>query len=178
MFDPKQFREFIDKQEIERLLDSIAEKINADFGVEDKVLLVSELKGAFMVTADLVRRLHSDVSVDFVRTKKYGHSRTSPGTITLVKDISIDVRDRHIVIIEEVIDSGRTLKFLIDRLLSASPKSVKVATLLDKKQRRATDVQVDYVGTEVGNEFLIGYGMDLEEECRNFKDIYALKYPN
>lgn len=177
-FDPTQFREFMKKEEIDEILDKLATQINKDYGVEDKVLLIGELKGAFMTCADLIRRLHSDVSVDFVRTKKHGYSMTSPGTITLVKDISMDVRDRHVLIVEEVVDSGRTLKFLYDRLKSAFPKSVKIATLLDKKASRVADINVDYVGLDVGKEFLIGYGMDLEEECRNFKDIFALKYPN
>jgi hypoxanthine phosphoribosyltransferase len=177
-FDDRQFKPFLTEQEISDLLDDIAAKINKDYDMNDKILLVGVLKGAFVVMADLLRRLHSDVEVDFVRTVNQGKSLHSPGTITLLKDISVDVRTRHVIIVEEIIDSGRTLQYLYDRLKAANPLSIKVATLLDKRAKRLVKLNADYVGKTVDDQFLIGYGLDLEERCRNLPGIHALKYPN
>ena len=177
-FDERQFGKFLDKQEISDLLDDLAEKINADYGINDRILLVGVLKGAFIVMADLLRRLHSDVEIDFVRTAAYGKQTGESGTITLLKDISVDVRKRNVIIVEEIIDSGRTLKFIYDRIKDANPLSIKIATLLDKKSKRVVKIQADYVGKVVDDKFLIGYGLDLEEKCRNLPAIYTLKFPN
>jgi len=177
-FDERQFRPYMTAVEVDKALQSLADKINKDYDINDKVLLVGVLKGAFIVMADLIRKLHSDVDVDFVRTASYGKSLNSPGTISFLKDLSCDVRNRHIIIVEEVIDSGRTLKFLYDRLKNASPLSIKIATLLDKRSKRLVKIDADYVGKVVDDQFLIGYGLDLEEKCRNLPDIHALRYPN
>jgi len=177
-FDERQFRKFLSEQDISDILDDIAAAINKDFGINDKILLVGVLKGAVVVTSDLVRRLHSDVDVDFVRCQAHGKSVSGSGTITLLRDISVDIRQRHVIIVEEVIDSGRTLKFLYERIKSAGPLSIKIATLLDKQSKRVVKIDADYVGKVVDDQFLIGYGLDLEEKCRNLPEIYALKYPN
>jgi hypoxanthine phosphoribosyltransferase len=177
-FDERQFKKFLSEQEISDLLDDLADKINQDYGINDRILLVGVLKGAFIVMADLIRRLHSDVEVDFVRTSGYGKTATSAGTITFLKDISVDVTNRHVIIVEEIIDSGRTLEFLYNRLKSANPLSLKIATLLDKRSKRQVKLNADYVGANVDDQFLIGYGLDLEERCRNLPEIHALKYPN
>ena len=177
-FDDRQFKPFLNEEEISKLLDSIADKINKDFGINDRLLLVGVLKGSFVVLADLLRRLHSDVEVDFVRTASYGKSLDKLGTLSMLKDISVNVKNRHVIIVEEIIDSGGSLKFLYDRIKSAEPLSIKIATLLDKRNRRKVKIDADYVGMEVDDQFLIGYGLDLEEKCRNLPEIYALKYPN
>lgn len=177
-FDERQFRSYMSAKEIDEALQTVANKINKDYGVDDKVLLVGVLKGAFIVMADLIRKLHSDTDVDFVRTASFGKGLNSTGTVTILKDISCDIRDRHVIIVEEIIDSGRTLKFLYERLKSAGPKSIKIATLLDKRSKRLVKIDADYVGKVVDDQFLIGYGLDLEEKCRNLSDIHALRYPN
>jgi hypoxanthine phosphoribosyltransferase len=177
-FDERQFRKFLSEQDISDILDELAAAINEHYGINDKVLLVGVLKGAIVVTADLVRRLHSDVDVDFVRCSTAGKTATNPGTVTLLRDLSVDVRERHVIIVEEVIDSGRTLKFIHERIKSANPLSLKIATLLDKHNKRKVEVNADYVGKVVDDEFLIGYGLDLEERCRNLPAVYALRYPN
>jgi hypoxanthine phosphoribosyltransferase len=128
--------------------------------------------------ADLVRHLKMSHEVEFVRLSSYGKARTSSGTVTIIKDIQADIRDKHVLIVEEIIDSGRTLKFLYDRLRASGPASVEIVTLLDKTAKRVVDVPVKYVGRAVDDQFLIGYGLDLEERCRNLPDIYFLKYPN
>jgi len=177
-FDARQFRSYMTAEEIENVLGGLADQINKDYKKNDKVLLVAVLKGTIIVMADLVRKLDADVSVDFVRTASYGKSLGSSGTVTFLKDISTDLQNKHVIIVEEIIDSGRALKFLYDRLKAGNPLSLKVATLLDKRKKRLVTVPVDYVGKVIDDEFLIGYGLDLEEKCRNLPDIYALKYPN
>jgi len=134
--------------------------------------------GAFVFCADLMRHLKLDVEVEFVRLSSYGRAFKSSGTVTILKDISVDIRDKHVLICEEIIDSGRTLKFLFDRLQASSPASVEIVTLLDKKAKRMCEVPVKYVGREIKDQFLVGYGLDLEEKCRNLPDIFYLKYPN
>lgn len=176
--DERQFRPYMTPEEVKDTIANLAAQINRDHSVDDKVLLVGVLKGAIIVMADLVRELHSDVRVDFVRTMSVGKNLNAPGTVCLVRDISCDVKDMHVIIVEEIIDSGRALKFLYERLRAAEPKSLKVATMMDKREKRMVDVKVDYVGKIVDDQFLIGYGLDLEEKCRNLPAIYALRYPN
>jgi len=177
MFDDKNFTKYLNRHEIDAAVQSIANRINADY--QDKqVLLVGVLKGAIVFIADLVRHLKVEHDVEFVRLSSYGKGRSSSGTVTIIKDIQADIRGKHVLIIEEIIDSGRTLKFLYDRLQSGGPASLEIVTLLDKKAKRVVDVPVKYVGRPIDDQFLIGYGLDLEEHCRNLPDIYYLKYPN
>ncbi|MBS1960056.1 MAG: hypoxanthine phosphoribosyltransferase [Bdellovibrionales bacterium] len=166
-----QFKKFLSHPEIQALVEQLAAKIRQDY--EGKTLhLVSVLKGAFVFTSDLMRALKMDVEIDFVRLSK------ATGTVTLLKDISRDVRGKHVLIVEEIIDSGRSLKFLRDRLLASGPESLEIVTLLDKTDKRVVEVPVKYVGRKVEDQFLIGYGLDLEEKERNLGDIYSLSYPN
>ncbi|HLD99700.1 MAG TPA: hypoxanthine phosphoribosyltransferase [Bdellovibrionota bacterium] len=177
MFDDKNFTKYLNRHEIDAAVQSIANRINADY--EGKpVVLVGVLKGAIVFMADLVRHLKVEAEVEFVRLSSYGKARTSSGTVTILKDIQADIRDKHVLIIEEIIDSGRTLKFLYERIKSAGPASVEIVTLLDKASKRVVDINVKYVGRLIEDQFLIGYGLDLEEHCRNLPDIYYLKYPN
>jgi hypoxanthine phosphoribosyltransferase len=177
MIDDRNFTKYLSRHEIDAAVQSLANRINNDYSGKP-VVLVGVLKGAIVFMADLVRHLKMDAEVEFVRLSSYGKARTSSGTVTIVKDIQADVRDKHILIIEEIIDSGRTLKFLYERLKSSGPASVEIVTLLDKASKRVVDVPVKYVGRTVEDQFLIGYGLDLEEKCRNLADIYYLKYPN
>lgn len=177
MIDDRQFTRYLSRHEIDASVQAIADRINKDYDGK-KVVLVGVLKGALLFMADLVRRLNPEHEVEFVRLSSYGKERTSSGTVTILKDIQTDIRDRHVLIIEEIIDSGRTLKFLYDRLRASRPASVEVVTLLDKASKRLVDVPVKYVGRSVEDQFLIGYGLDLEEKARNLPEIYYLKYPN
>ena len=175
--DEKNFTQYLSRHEIEAAVVELAAKINRDY--EGKPLvLVGVLKGAIVFMADLVRHLKADTEVEFVRLSSYGKARTSSGTVTILKDIAVDIREKHVLIVEEIIDSGRTLKFLYERLKASGPASVEIVTLLDKASKRIVDVPVKYVGRLIDDQFLIGYGLDLEERCRNLPDIYYLKYPN
>lgn len=177
MLDEKNFTKYLNRYEIDAAVQSLANRINADYEGK-QVILVGVLKGAIVFLADLVRHLKIDAEVDFVRLSSYGKARTSSGTVMLLKDIHADIRDKHVLIVEEIIDSGRTLKFLYERLKSAGPASVEIVTLLDKASKRIVEVPVKYVGRNIDDQFLVGYGLDLEERCRNLPDIYYLKYPN
>ena len=177
LLDQKNFTKYLNRHEIDVAVKGVAEKLNRDYAGK-KVVLVCVLKGAYVFCADLMRALTIDADVEFVRLSSYGRALRSSGTVTILKDISVDVREKHVLIVEEIIDSGRTLRFLYDRLKSANPASVEIVTLLDKKAKRVTDVPVKYVGREIEDQFLVGYGLDLEEKCRNLPDVYYLKYPN
>ncbi len=175
--DDKNFTRYLNQHEIDIAVRDVAERLNKDYEGK-KVVLVCVLKGAFVFCADLMRQLKLDVEVEFVRLSSYGRAFKSSGTVTILKDISVDIRDKHVLIVEEIIDSGRTLKFLFDRLQASHPASVEIVTLLDKKAKRVCEVPVKYVGREIEDQFLVGYGLDLEEKCRNLPDIFYLKYPN
>ena len=174
---PEQLRTFLSEAEIAALVSDLAGRIRADYPGKT-ILLVGVLKGACVFLADLMRELKLDVEIDFVRLSSYGKGRESSGTVTLLKDISRDIRGKHVLIVEEIIDSGRSLRFLYDRLIQSSPASLEIVTLLDKREKRVVDVPVRYVGKVVEDHFLIGYGLDLEEKCRNLPYIQAISYPN
>lgn len=177
LIDDKNFTKYLNRHEIEATVQSIANRLNADYSNKE-VVIVAVLKGVIVFLADLVRHLKFDFQVEFVRLSSYGKGRSSSGTVTLVKDIQCDLRGKHVIIVEEIIDSGRTLKFLYERLQNCGPASVEIATLLDKTDKRIAQVSVKYIGRKTSDQFLVGYGLDLEEKCRNLQDIYYLKYPN
>lgn len=175
--DPKNFTKFLDSEQVAETVSSLAAQLNRDYAGK-AVVLVCVLKGGIVFLSDLIRKLDFDPQVEFVRLSSYGKGRSSSGTVTLLKDIQTDIGGKHVLIVEEIIDSGRTLKFLFERLKSAGPASVEIVTLLDKPSKRIAEVPVKYVGVPTSDQFLVGYGLDLEERCRNLKDIYFLKYPN
>jgi hypoxanthine phosphoribosyltransferase len=177
VLDDKNFTKYLSRHEIDAAVQSRANQINSDYEGKE-VVLVGVLKGAIIFMADLARALKIDAEIEFVRLSSYGKERTSSGTVTIIKDIQADIRGKHVLIVEEIIDSGRTLKFLFERLKSSGPASVEIVTLLDKAAKRVVDVPVKYVGRAIDDQFLIGYGLDLEEKNRNLPDVYYLKYPN
>ena len=156
------------------MVDDIARKISSDYqGCE--LVLVGVLKGAFHFLSDLARQLTVPVQIDFVRVASYGAGTASSGRIRLTKDIEIDIRDRHVLIVEDIVDTGLTLTYLINHLQSFGPRSVKVCTLLDKQERRQAQVGVDYAGHTLEKGFLVGYGLDYAENYRDLPEIYHLK---
>ncbi|NDG84600.1 MAG: hypoxanthine phosphoribosyltransferase [Proteobacteria bacterium] len=167
----------ISEEEIRTLVRELASRIREDYHGKS-LLLVGVLKGASLFLADLMRELKMDVEIDFVRLSSYGKGRESSGTVTLLKDISRDIHGKHVLIVEEIIDSGRSLRFLYDRLIQSTPASLEIVTLLDKRSKRVVEVPVRYVGREVEDQFLVGYGLDLDEKSRNLPAIHALTYPN
>jgi len=177
LIDEKNFTKYLSREEVAETVKQVAAKLNRDYEGKE-VLLICVLKGAIVFFADLVRHLKFDTRVEFVRLSSYGKGRTSSGTVTILKDIQTDIRGKHVLIVEEIIDSGRTLKFFYERVKKGDPASCEIVTLLDKAAKRVVDVPVKYIGRPIDDQFLIGYGLDLEEKCRNLHDIYYLKYPN
>ena len=164
----------ISREDIEKSIAGVAEKISADYQ-HRKPILVGVLKGAFVFLSDLIRQLTIPVRIDFIRTTSYGGSMSSSGTVRLTKQLEIDIAEEDVLLVEDIVDSGITLKWLLDYLNGLGPASVKTCALLDKRERRQVDVPVDYV-CHVGQEgFLVGYGLDYAEDFRHLPAIYHLK---
>jgi hypoxanthine phosphoribosyltransferase len=169
-----EFEPVLSKEDIDRAVAEIARRISADYKTQG-VVLIGVLKGAFIFLADLVRKLTIPVKVDFVRLASYGCGTCTSGTIRLTKDLEIDIRDKDVVIVEDIIDTGLSLQFLIDHLRSFNPKSLRLCALIDKRERRETQIQAEYVGYLVEKGFLVGYGLDYAEDYRNLPAIFDLK---
>jgi len=138
------------------------------------LLVVGILNGAFMFMADLVREIKREIEIDFVRLASYGMG-TTPGNLRFTKDIELDIRGRDILVVEDIIDTGRTLAHLRQSFEERGAHSVRFCTLIDKKERREVDIFIDYVGFEAQSGFLVGYGLDCREQFRNLQGIYLLK---
>lgn len=162
------------KEEIENAISKLGSKIN-EFYKDEEVYVVSVLKGAVMFTVDLVKHLKMPVKMEFIRLSSYGSSMTSSGKVNAV-DISLpDLSGKNVLIVEDIIDTGHTAKFLIDFInQNFHPKSLKFCSLLDKKVKRAVDIDADYYGIEVDDKFLIGYGLDYDGLYRNLPYIAYL----
>jgi hypoxanthine phosphoribosyltransferase len=137
--------------------------------------MIGVLKGAFVFLSDLMRYLTIPVEVDFIRLSSYGKSDTSSGKIQIVSDIALDLKDKDILIVEDIVDTGLTLTKLGQHLQSFKPRSIKICALIDKLERRETDCKVDYACHTVEGGFLVGYGLDYAEKYRNLPAIYHLK---
>jgi hypoxanthine phosphoribosyltransferase len=161
----------LSREQIASLVQHLADQISRDYGGKELVL-VCILKGAFMFLSDLVRHLKVPVKIDFVRLASYGAGMQTSGIIEITKDIEIPIEGKDVLIIEDIIDSGRTLRFLKERLSLANPHTVKICALLDKKARREVEVEADYLGTEVDDVFVVGYGVDFCEDYRHLPEIY------
>ncbi|MFV2145125.1 MULTISPECIES: hypoxanthine phosphoribosyltransferase [Isoptericola] len=154
-------------------LDDMAAQIDADYAGKD-LLLVGVLKGAVMVMADLSRRLHHPVSMDWMAVSSYGSGTKSSGVVRILKDLDTDLSGRNVLIAEDIIDSGLTLSWLVQNLRSRGPQSVEIATMLRKPDAAKVDVDVKYVGFDIPNEFVVGYGLDYAEKYRNLPFIGTL----
>lgn len=163
----------ITKEQIAHRLDEMAAQIDADYEGRD-LLLVGVLKGAVYVMADLSRRLHRSASMDWMAVSSYGSGTKSSGVVRILKDLDQDVNGRHVLIVEDIIDSGLTLSWLRTNLLSRGAASVDIATALRKPGAAKVDVDVAYVGFEIPNEFVVGYGLDYAEKYRNLPFVGTL----
>lgn len=160
----------LSREQIDSIVKDLADRISKDYGHRELVL-ICVLKGAFMFLSDLIRHLRIPVQVDFVRLASYGTGIKSSGRVEITKDIEISIEGKDVLVIEDIVDSGRTVRFLKDRLALSNPRSVKVCTLLDKKARREVKMEADYVGKEIDNLFVVGYGIDFNEAYRNLPEI-------
>ncbi len=163
----------IDEIGIEGIVNSLANRITSDY--KDKnPLLIGILKGANVFVADLMRKLDFLLEVDYMVVSSYGNSTSTSGVVRILKDLSVDISGRNVIILEDLIDTGLTLAYLKDNLLSRNPKSLKICTFLNKPSRRKVDVKIDYIGKDIEDYFVVGYGIDFAEKYRNLP--YVARY--
>lgn len=163
------------KDEIDSKVAEVARRISTDYKNSEPVL-VGVLKGAFVFMSDLMRRLTIPVQIDFVCASSYGKGTSTSGNIKLIKELGIDIYEKDVLIVEDIVDTGLTLAYLIEYLKSFGPKSVGVCAMLDKLERRGIDIRIDYSCHVVKEGFLVGYGLDYAENYRNLPEIYHLKF--
>ena len=163
----------VSREEIAKRVAELGKQISEDYKGES-VTLVCTLRGASIFFADLVREIEGDVEIGFIAVSSYGAGTKSSGEVKMIKDLSEPIKDKNVIIVEDIIDTGITLCYLKKLLLARAPKSLKVCSLLDKPSRRQVDFKGDYIGFEIENEFVVGYGLDYGEKMRNFKDVCVL----
>ncbi len=170
----------ISEEEIKQKIKEVAATISSDYQGEE-ILFVGILKGCIHFYSDLTREIRSPLTMDFMAISSYGAGTTSSGEVKVLKDLDKTINGKHVIIVEDIIDSGNTLSYLKRLLSSRQPKSIKICTLLDKPSRRKVDLSPDYCCFTIPDEFVFGYGLDVDQLYRNEKDIYILDpkdYPN
>ena len=172
MTDPK-LRVLISAEQIQTRIRELGEKISADYPTGN-LHMICILKGAVFFMTDLARAMKRDVQLDFMGISTYGKGKTSSGEVKVTKDLDISLEGADVLIVEDIVDSGVTLNYLTQVLKQRNPKSVRIATLLDKPEHRQRMVDVQYVGFKIPDEFVVGYGLDFAEDYRNLKDIWIL----
>ncbi len=169
------FEELMNEEELDRTVSDIAAKINADYEGKELVM-IGVLKGSVIFLADLLRKITVDgVQLDFMQASSYGSNAVSSGQVRIVKDVSCNVKERDVLIVEDILDTGNTLSFLKEHLLSKGAASVRICTLFDKPDRRKKPVTADYTGRVIDDLFIVGYGLDYSERYRNLPYVGVLK---
>lgn len=163
----------ISKNRIKKKVKELARKISEDYKGK-KIVLLGILKGSFVFLSDLMRELSIHTEIDFIQVSSYGASRISSGVIKVKKDIDLPIVGKHVLIVEDIIDYGYTLDYLLKFISDKKPKSVKICVLLDKPSRRKVKVPVAYCGFKVPDEFIVGYGLDYNEDLRHLPDIRSI----
>ncbi len=165
----------ISGNEIAKKVEELAAQISKDYQGKPTVVFLGILKGAFIFMADLIRKVRLDnVEIDFVRLASYGQSDSSSGKIEIKKDIEISLKGKDVIVVEDIIDTGLTLKYLKDHLKHYQPNSIKICCLIDKLERRVIDINIDYRGFVIPKGFLVGYGLDYAEKYRHLNGIYEI----
>ncbi|HIV28471.1 MAG TPA: hypoxanthine phosphoribosyltransferase [Candidatus Ornithocaccomicrobium faecavium] len=159
--------------QIQARVAELGAQISADYSGKD-LTVIGILKGSVLFMADLIRAISMPLAIDFMAVTSYGASTTSSGNVRILKDLDCSITGRHLLIVEDIIDSGLTMQYLLNNLASRGAASLRVCTLLDKPERRLTDVRADYTGFAVPNEFVVGYGLDYNQMYRNLPDIGVL----
>ena len=167
-------RVLFSEEELDRRVSEIAAEINRDYAGKEP-MLISVLRGSFVFMADLIRKIEVPCTVDFMSVSSYGRGTTSSGQVQITKDLSDDIEGKDIIVVEDILDSGNTLSYLLQLLQARKPASMKLCTLLDKPDRRVKEVHVNYTGFTIPDEFVVGYGLDYAEKYRNLPYIGILK---
>lgn len=170
----KKYLPFITNAEIRKRIRQIAREINKEY--KDTVpVFIGVLNGAFVFMADLIREIKIDCEIDFYKLSSYGDKKISSGEVKSIKDLNCDITDRDVIVVEDIIDSGLSMKYIKNDILKMNPKSLKIAALLFKEGVSSLDFDIDYVGFKIPNEFVVGYGLDYAQKYRNLKGIFVLK---
>jgi hypoxanthine phosphoribosyltransferase len=170
-------RVLLSAEQIQNRIAELGAEIDRDYTAGEPVYLIGVLKGAFIFLADLARAMKTQVRIEFIGISSYGKAKTSSGQVQLTKDLDVPIEGHHVILVEDILDTGITLSYLAMLMTQRKPKSLRIATLLDKPERRRTPVKVDYVGFRIPDEFVIGYGLDYAEDYRNLKDVCVLGEP-
>lgn len=163
------------REKIEQKVQDLGKQISEDYSKNDEIIIVGVLKGASVFMADLIRQINMPVCIDFMAVSSYGYSTESSGIVRILKDLDLEIEGKHVLIVEDIIDTGLTLKYLTDNLKSRNVKSLKICTLLDKPERRKCDLDIDYIGFKIPDKFVVGYGIDYAEKYRNLPYIAVVK---
>jgi hypoxanthine phosphoribosyltransferase len=161
----------ISEEDIQKRVAELAEQVSADYGDKGDIVLIGVLKGSFIFLADLSRKLSIPRTIEFIAVSSYGNTSASTGAVRLVMDVRGNIENRHVLIIEDIVDTGHTLKYLIGVLESHRPASIKTCALLHKAHAAEVDVNIDYIGFEIGDEWVVGYGLDFAERDRTLPYI-------
>jgi hypoxanthine phosphoribosyltransferase len=166
-------RVFLTAEQIQKRVQEMGDQISVKYP-DGPIYLIAILKGAFVFLADLSRAIRTPSRIEFMGISSYGRGKTSSGQVRVTKDLDVSIEGHHVLIVEDIVDSGVTLTYLLNVLEQRRPKSLAIATLLDKPERRLRPVDVSYVGFKIPDEFVVGYGLDFAEDYRNLKDICIL----
>jgi hypoxanthine phosphoribosyltransferase len=174
--DASPLRTLVTEQEIQKRIREMGAQIDADYPT-GTLHLVCILKGACFFMADLARAIERDVVVDFMGISSYGRGKTTSGAVKLTKDLDMTIETADVLLVEDIVDTGVTINYLVNILEQRKPKSIRIAALLDKPSRRLRPVKVAYLGFEIPDEFVVGYGLDYAERYRNLRDVCVLEGP-
>lgn len=171
----ERIRELISEEDVAKKIAEIGAQISRDYAGES-VYLLCILKGGVFFTTELAKHITVPVNIDFMSVSSYGGETTSSGIVRIVKDLDTPIEGKNVLIAEDIIDTGRTLAYLMEHLKQRKPKSLKLCTLLDKPERRVSDVKVDYTGFEIPDEFVVGYGLDYDQRYRNLPYVGVIEF--
>ncbi len=168
-------RVMLTEEEVDAKINEIGQRISKDYAGR-QVHLICVLKGGSFFLCELAKRITVPVSLDFMSVSSYGGDTKSSGIVKIVKDLDDSIKDKDVIVVEDIVDSGRTLSYLLDLLQQRGPKSLALCTLLDKPERRVMDVKVDYTGFQIPDEFVVGYGLDYDQRYRNLPYIGVVEF--
>jgi hypoxanthine phosphoribosyltransferase len=159
-------------EEINKEVQRLGQQISKDY-LGEKILVISLLKGSFIFAADLIRAIEGDVQMEFMTTSSYGHGEASTGEVSIVNDLSVDIQDRHVLVVDDIVDSGLTMSVILKHLKASNPASLKSCVLLDKPERRVVEIEPDYCGFVIPDLFIVGYGLNYGDYFRNIPYIFS-----
>ncbi len=169
----EQFRIYLTQEEIQECVRKLGQKITRDYA-EKRPIFIGVLNGAFVFLADLMRHVTIPCEIDFLKLSSYGDEKVSSGQVTELKEIDAEIEGRHVILVEDIVDTGLSINFLIEKLKRSNPASLATVTLLHKTEKTRHDVKLDYVGFRIPSLFVLGYGLDFAQEGRNLAQIYIL----